>query len=83
MNKRIQVTKTGPIEEGYLEEVSLPIPKLSDNEVLVQVDSCGVCYRDLIDREGGNSFLSVPIALGHEIAGTIVDSTSSSKQKRN
>jgi hypothetical protein len=50
-------------------------PLLEEWEVLVSVDSCGVCYRDIIDRYGGNSFVSPPIVLGHEIAGIVTSST--------
>ena len=49
-----------------------PLPSPSGAEVLVQVDACGVCHRDLIDRAGRWPFLRVPITPGHEAAGRVV-----------
>jgi D-arabinose 1-dehydrogenase-like Zn-dependent alcohol dehydrogenase len=38
----------------------------------VQVEACGVCYRDLIDREGRYPFQRVPITPGHEAVGRVI-----------
>ena len=75
--KQIQLTHTGPVSESNLQEIQIPLPIPQEGEVLVRVDACGVCYRDIIDREGGNSMISPPISLGHEIAGTVHTSMSS------
>jgi acryloyl-coenzyme A reductase len=49
------------------------LPELHDGEVLVRVQACGVCGRDIIDRsEGGNTLVTPPRTLGHEVSGTIV-----------
>ena len=42
------------------------------NQVVVAVDACGVCHRDLIDRGGGIPFMTVPITLGHEATGRVL-----------
>ena len=42
------------------------------HEVLVAVDACGVCHRDLIDRAGRFPFQQLPITPGHEAAGTVL-----------
>lgn len=47
-------------------------PDPTGNQVLVEVDACGVCHRDLIDRSGGVPFMTLPIALGHEAVGRVV-----------
>jgi len=47
-------------------------PAPTATEVLVRVEACGVCHRDLIDRGGGVPFMRVPITLGHEVAGRVV-----------
>merc|ERR1712137_1344996 len=75
-NIKIQLVRKGPASvASNLEEVQTNLTDLNEGEVLVKVEACGVCYRDIIDREGGNSFLSTPIALGHEIAGVVQQST--------
>ncbi len=47
----------------------LPIPtQLEEDEVLVQVEAIGVCYRDLLEKQGGfYSISSLPIIPGHEV----------------
>jgi D-arabinose 1-dehydrogenase-like Zn-dependent alcohol dehydrogenase len=49
-----------------------PLPSLAGAEVLVEVEACGVCHRDLIDRAGRWPFLRVPITPGHEAAGRVL-----------
>lgn len=41
-------------------------------EVVVAVEACGVCHRDLIDRGGGVPFMTLPITLGHEATGRVL-----------
>lgn len=45
-----------------------PIPKINDDEILVQMKACGVCGSDLMEW-----YLKprVPLVLGHEPAGTV------------
>lgn len=45
-----------------------PIPKLDENEVLVEMKACGVCGSDLMDWYLKNR---APLVLGHEPAGVI------------
>jgi 2-desacetyl-2-hydroxyethyl bacteriochlorophyllide A dehydrogenase len=49
--------------------------KLLDDEVLVKVESCGVCGTDVHIVEG-ESRSSPPVVLGHEYAGVVEDSGS-------
>jgi L-iditol 2-dehydrogenase len=55
---------------GTVKLEHVPVPKMSDGEVLVRVAACGICGTDLKKIEYG--FLPPPLILGHEIAGTIV-----------
>ena len=48
----------------------LQMPEVGDEDVLIQVASCGVCHTDLKVAEGRNRF-TPPTVLGHEVAGTI------------
>jgi D-arabinose 1-dehydrogenase-like Zn-dependent alcohol dehydrogenase len=40
--------------------------------VLVEVEACGVCHRDLIDRGGRFAFLQLPVTPGHEAVGRVI-----------
>jgi len=54
--------------EPAAEDPSPPTGEL----VLVEVEACGVCHRDLIDRAGRFSFMRLPITPGHEVAGRVI-----------
>lgn len=62
---------TGPGEDLCVEE--RPIPKLDDGDVLVKVALCGICTSDIMAQQGDATDYSPPVVLGHEIAGTIVE----------
>lgn len=47
-------------------------PTPSGDQVTIEVEACGVCGRDCIDRAGRFAFLQVPITPGHEAAGRVV-----------
>ena len=58
-----------------LEEVDRP--KVCDEEVLIEVEACGVCHSDLHVADGDWTQLAgivkKPLVLGHEIAGRVVE----------
>ncbi len=47
----------------------VPVPKISDGEILLKVHTCGVCGTDLKKIEYG--LVPPPRIFGHEIAGTV------------
>ncbi len=49
---------------------SVPVPKISAREILVQVHTCGVCGTDIKKIELG--LVPPPRIFGHEISGTVV-----------
>lgn len=54
--------------------VEKPLPALEGGEVLVKVAGCGVCHTDLsFWHFGVKTRHELPIVLGHEISGTVVD----------
>jgi 6-hydroxycyclohex-1-ene-1-carbonyl-CoA dehydrogenase len=56
-----------------LEQRELPVPHLGPGEVLVKIAGCGVCGTDLgYFYEGIPTVCKPPLALGHEISGTVV-----------
>jgi acryloyl-coenzyme A reductase len=70
---RIQLVSQGFEEPLICETKSITPPQLGPAQVLIKVDACGVCYRDLVDRSGRFPFMQLPITPGHEVAGTILD----------
>jgi L-iditol 2-dehydrogenase len=49
---------------------TVPVPRISEGEILVRVHACGVCGTDLKKIEYG--LVPPPRIFGHEIAGTVV-----------
>jgi len=70
--ERVRLVQVGWDADLVHEFCDDPLPSLSGAEVLVEVEACGVCHRDLIDRAGRWPFLRVPITPGHEAAGRVV-----------
>jgi 6-hydroxycyclohex-1-ene-1-carbonyl-CoA dehydrogenase len=57
-----------------LERTETDIPAPGDGEVLLKVAGCGVCHTDLgFLYDGVPMRSSLPLALGHEISGTVVE----------
>lgn len=58
--------------DGGLKIEDIPIPTITDDQVLVKVAACGVCHTDLHYIEHGvPTFKKPPIVLGHEASGII------------
>jgi L-iditol 2-dehydrogenase len=55
---------------GQIVVENIPIPAISDGEILVRVHACGVCGTDLKKIEYG--LVPPPRIFGHEFAGTVV-----------
>ncbi len=53
--------------------ISLPEPVPADHEVLVKVLACGVCHTELDEIEGRTLPSRLPIILGHQVVGEVVD----------
>jgi 6-hydroxycyclohex-1-ene-1-carbonyl-CoA dehydrogenase len=50
----------------------IPVPKVTDDQILVKVAACGVCHTDLHYIEHGvPTFKKPPIVLGHEASGIV------------
>lgn len=54
-----------------LEEI--PEPKIGAGEVLIRVTRCGVCHTELDEIEGRTPPASLPVVLGHQVVGEIVE----------
>ncbi len=55
-----------------LELRDIPIPEISNNEVLLKVSTCGVCGTDLKIRNDSFPY-SPPVVIGHEFSGEIME----------
>ena len=65
--------ETGEVTQGKLEKTEIPVPALKEGEVLVQVAGGCVCHTDLgYFYDGVPTVSKPPLALGHEISGTVV-----------
>ena len=69
--RAIRLHEFGPAENLRREELAEPRP--GTGEVLIRVGACGVCYHDVINRLGNLPRTRLPAVLGHEVAGTIVE----------
>lgn len=59
---------------GGLELQSVSTPEPRGGEVLVRVAGCGVCHTDIgFWRDGVKTRQPLPLTLGHEISGTVVE----------
>jgi len=72
------------MKAAVLQEMKKPLtlaeierPQPGDNDVLIQVEACGVCHSDLSIADGDwkqfASITKMPLVLGHEVAGKVVE----------
>lgn len=53
---------------------TIPDPAAGPKDVVIKIDACGVCFHDVVTRNGTLKFgVQMPCILGHEISGTVVD----------
>ena len=50
----------------------MPVPDISDKEVLIQVKACGICGSDVHGMDGSSGRRHTPLIMGHEASGVIV-----------
>ena len=69
-------------EPLVIEDVATPL--IEADEVLIQVEACGVCHSDLHLAEGDWSqmmkILKTPLILGHEVVGKVIEKGSDVQQ---
>jgi D-arabinose 1-dehydrogenase-like Zn-dependent alcohol dehydrogenase len=68
--KAIVLRETGSADRLQVE--TLPDPAPGPGQVVVKVAQCGVCFHDVVVRNGTlRSGIQLPVILGHEVAGTV------------
>lgn len=50
----------------------IPVPAAGDDQILIKVHACGVCRTDLHILDGELTHPKLPLVLGHEIVGEVV-----------
>jgi L-iditol 2-dehydrogenase len=55
-----------------VEVETVPVPEISEGELLVQIEACGLCHTDIKKIDVG--LTKPPVILGHEVAGKVVAS---------
>jgi D-arabinose 1-dehydrogenase-like Zn-dependent alcohol dehydrogenase len=59
-----------------LQAQELPKPDIGERDVLVRVKACGICHSDAHYRAGVSPIASLPLTLGHEVAGVVEETGS-------
>ena len=68
--KAIVVRQPGGLDAMRLE--SIPEPVAGPKDVVIKVEACGVCFHDVLTRNGTlKAGVKMPCVLGHEISGTV------------
>jgi propanol-preferring alcohol dehydrogenase len=60
-------------QQQPLQWKDVPVPQPRPDQVLIQVHVCGVCRTDLHILDGELTEPKLPLILGHQIVGTVVD----------
>jgi acryloyl-coenzyme A reductase len=68
------VVVRAPGGTGVLKLETVPDPVAGRKDVVIKVDACGVCFHDIVTRNGTlKAGVQMPCILGHEISGTVVE----------
>jgi propanol-preferring alcohol dehydrogenase len=71
--KAMTVTSPAPVETRPLALTDLPIPSPASDEVLIEVEVCGVCRTDLHVVEGDLPSRRKSVVPGHEVIGRVAE----------
>ena len=71
ITQRARLVATGWDEDLTIETSDEGPAAPSRDQVRIEVEACGVCYRDCIDRAGRFKFIRIPITPGHEVVGRV------------
>jgi len=70
--KAMVVRQPGGLDAMQLEQI--PEPVAGPRDVVIKVEACGVCFHDVLTRNGTlKAGVKLPCVLGHEISGTVVE----------
>jgi len=69
--KAMVIEKTGAIESNPLKSVELPRPGTGSKEILIKVETCGICHTDLHIAEGDIKEGKLSLIPGHQVVGIV------------
>lgn len=70
MMRAVVVDAPGAPEALQLRQV--PVPEMRATDVLIRVEACGVCFHDVVTRNGVmRRGIKMPVIPGHEVAGFV------------
>ncbi len=58
---------------ALLEMAEVPVPQIGSDEVLVQIEASGLCFTDVHIWKGEHAPPSLPLIMGHEGVGRVVE----------
>jgi len=58
---------------GKVEFVKRTLPPLGEHDVLLRVKACAICGGDLHIYKGKHPLASLPVAIGHELSGEVIE----------
>ena len=58
---------------GKVEFVQRSLPPMGDHDVLLRVKACAICGGDLHIFKGKHPLASLPVAIGHELSGEVIE----------
>ncbi|MBS7707965.1 alcohol dehydrogenase catalytic domain-containing protein [Chelatococcus asaccharovorans] len=68
--RAIVVRDPGAADALQLEDV--PLPPIGTHDVLIEVEACGVCFHDVVVRNGTlKRGVQIPVIPGHEVSGRV------------
>ena len=65
----LQQVMTAPGKIGFHE---VPVPEISEGEVLIKIMKIGICGSDIHVYHGDHPFTSYPVTQGHEVSGEVI-----------
>jgi len=71
--KALSLERPAPVSSNPLQYIDVPDPQPGPDEVLVEIEACGVCRTDLHIVEGEVAAPAYPVIPGHQAVGRIVE----------
>lgn len=60
-------------ESAPLKMIELPVPQPAADQILIKVQTCGVCHTEIDEIEGRAAPANLPMVPGHQVVGQVVE----------
>lgn len=69
------IERITPIEadSAPLKMIELPVPQPAADQILIKVQTCGVCHTEIDEIEGRAAPANLPMVPGHQVVGQVVE----------